>query len=111
MGIKLTHDIIVGTSQIVNSEHYTHDIKEQDLACPLAQQYPFAQNNTSLMVIIGFIQYSFVQNETVDKEYNQSYNQNNQSYSKTIQSYLKTIQSYQSYSHEARSTYIYTTHA
>ena len=60
----------------------THRIilKEQDSAWPLAQQYPFAQNNRSLMVRIGFKQYAFVQSKTVDKEYNQSYHQNNQSY-------------------------------
>ena len=103
---KLIHNIILGTSQLANSSHYDHYVKEQDPAWP---QYSFAQNNRSLVVIIGFKQYSFVQNETVDKEYNQSYHQNNQSYSKTIQSYLKTIQSYQSYSHDARSTAVYTT--
>ena len=37
------------------------------------------KNNRSLVVIIGFKQYSFVQNETVDKEYNQYYHQNNTS--------------------------------
>ena len=36
-------------------------------------------------------------NNTVDKEYNQSYFENNQSYYQNNQSYWKTIQSYQSY--------------
>ena len=43
MIIKLTHDIILGAYQLANSSHYTHDVNEQDSACPLAQQYPFAQ--------------------------------------------------------------------
>ena len=58
MGTKLTHDIILGTSQLAKSSHYNHDVKEQDSAFPLAQQYHFAQNNRSLVVIIGFIQYN-----------------------------------------------------
>ena len=76
MGTKLTNDIIIGTSQIANSSHYSHDVKEQDLACP---HYPFCTYNRTVVVIIGFKQYSFVQNKTVDKEYNQYYHQNNTS--------------------------------
>ena len=76
MGTKLTNEIIVGTSQIANSSHYSHDIKEQDLAYP---QYPFCTYNRTVVIIIVFKQYSFVQNETVDKEYKQYYHQNNAS--------------------------------
>ena len=45
----------------IKSSNYTHDVKEQELAFPLAQQYPFAQNDSCLvennrysLVIIGF---------------------------------------------------------
>ena len=31
------------TSQLAKPSNYTDDVKEQDSACPLAQQYPFVQ--------------------------------------------------------------------
>ena len=37
------------TSQLAKSSNYTHDVKEQDSACQLAQQYPFAQKQQLLL--------------------------------------------------------------
>ena len=31
---------MLGTFQLVKSLNYTHDMKEQDSPCPLAEQYP-----------------------------------------------------------------------
>ena len=59
---KIVHDIIIGIYQLTKSSHYTHDVKEQDSACPLTQQYPFAktiESNGSLVFVIGFKQYAF----------------------------------------------------
>ena len=40
------------SSQLANSLIYTHDIKEQDLACPLSEQYP---NYRKQMFVIFFV--------------------------------------------------------
>ena len=37
---KVNKIIILVTSQLAKLSDYTHDVKEQDSACSLAQQYP-----------------------------------------------------------------------
>ena len=66
--------------------------------CLSTQRRPHARPRAMPRAVFSFT------NNTVDKEYNQSYSENNQSYWKTIlsyyqnnQSYWKTIHSYQSY--------------
>ena len=59
--------------------------------CLSTQRWPHARPRGVPRALFSFT------NNTVDKEYNQSYFPNNQSYYQNNQSYSKTIQSYQSY--------------